>query len=133
MKQNYLRFILIMISLSVFTFAASAQTGKNSGKGKKPLKDKPLKIKSRIQPNENILVECMTIRIPSQIYVGVLVKFDSSGKVTDAEIVGSSGCPEFDEECLRVAKKIKFNPEIKSGVPVTVVKPITYIISLRRT
>ncbi len=133
MKQNYLRFILIMLSLSVFSFAANAQTEKNSGKGKKLVKDKPLKIKSRIPPNETILVECPTTRIPSQIYVGVLVTFDSSGKVTDAEIFDSSGCPKFDEECLRVAKKIKFNPEIKNGVPVTVVIPITYIISVRRT
>lgn len=108
--------------------AVNAQSG---GKAKKPLKDAPLKIKSRIQPNENILLEC-NFRLPAQLYIGVLATFDKSGKVTDAQLDSRSGCREFDDEVLRVAKKIKFKPAVSNGVPVTVTAPLTYIVSARQ-
>ena len=123
-----------MISIFIFGLTVNAQT-EISGKNEKKLKDRPLKIKSRIQPNENVLVGCNTLRKTGSVYVGVDVTFDKSGKVTAAQMAvgGSSGCLEFDEECLRVAKKIRFNPEIKNGVPVTVTKPITYLIKVYYT
>ena len=130
MKISYSKIALIIISILAFAFAANAQTGKNSDKSAKHLKDRPLKIKSKIMPNENVLSEC-NIRTPIQIFIAVLVTFDSSGKVTAAVFMGSnSGCRAFDEEVLRVAKKIKFNPEIKNGVAVTIVKPITYQLNV---
>ena len=82
-------------------------------------------------PNENVLTDCYLTQKNSQIYIGVLVTFDSSGKVTDARIAGSSsGCKAFDEEVLRAAKKIKFKPEIKNGAPVTIIKPVTYQVNI---
>jgi TonB family protein len=58
--------------------------------------------------------------------VKIKVTFHSSGKVTMAEIAESSGCKFFDKETLRVARKIKFNPEIKNGEAATVIKTIEY-------
>ncbi len=58
--------------------------------------------------------------------VQINVTFDSSGKVTKTEIYRGSGCSAFDKEAMRTGKRIKFDPEIKDGQPVTVIKVIEY-------
>lgn len=63
--------------------------------------------------------------------VSVRATFDKSAKITDAEIVKSSGCVEFDENALTVAKKIKFEPAVKDGEPITTTKVIQYTFSRR--
>jgi TonB family protein len=54
------------------------------------------------------------------------VTFDKSAKVTNAEIVISSGCDDFDRAAVRAASAIKFKPAIKNGEPVTVSKLMEY-------
>jgi TonB family protein len=56
----------------------------------------------------------------------VKVVFDKSGKVTDAFLLMPSGCREFDDRAIAAALKIKFEPAIKNGQPVTVSKRIEY-------
>jgi TonB family protein len=41
-------------------------------------------------------------------------------------IAEPSGCESFDKEALRLARKIKFKPAVKDGVPITVVKTTEY-------
>lgn len=131
MNSNYLKFVLKAVLILLSAATLNAQSIDHYKKSEKSLKDKPLKIKSRNAPNENVINECKLPQGTSLIYVGVLATFDSSGQVTDAKIAGSySSCQAFDEECLKVTRKIKFTPEIKNGVPVTVVKPITYQINI---
>ena len=132
MKTNYWKFSFTVTLFLVSVVTLNAQSGGDSNKIKKQSKDTPLKIKSRDMPNANVLNECKLPRQTFQIHVGVLATFDSSGKITDARIAGSySSCPAFDEECLRITRKIKFKPEIKNGVAVTVIKPITYRVDIR--
>jgi TonB family protein len=132
MKRKYATLFWLLSSVFVFTLVGNAQT---EDKNEKKPKDSALKIKSKIKPNENVLVGCNTLRKRGGVYVGVNVTFDKSGKVTDAVIApgGSSGCEEFDEECVRVAKKIKFKPQISNGEPVTVIKTMSYLINVSFT
>lgn len=133
MKIRYLRAALILTLILGFAVTFKAQSKGDSDRGKKQLNDKGLKIKSRGTPNERVLDDCHLSQNVSQIYVAILVTFDSSGKVTDAKIAGGyNSCEALDDECLKIARKIKFTPEIKNGIPVTVVKPITYQISITR-
>ena len=131
--MKYLRTVLGLVLILVCVITLNAQSKDDFSKSKKQLKDKPLKIKSRDTPNANILTECRLSPQTSLIYVGILATFNSSGKITDARIAGSySSCRAFDEECLRITRKIRFTPEIKNGVAVTVIKPITYQVNVTR-
>lgn len=56
----------------------------------------------------------------------VRVTFDKSEKVTDVEIVSSSGCQDFDENAVAAAKKIEFKAATKNGEPVTITKLVEY-------
>ena len=52
--------------------------------------------------------------------VRVLVVLHKSGKVSDVKSLKSSECQRFNENSLDSAKKIKFNPAVKDGQPVSV-------------
>src|SRR5687768_2662862 len=56
----------------------------------------------------------------------VRVTFHSSGTVSDVELRQSSGCYAFDQSALEVARRIEFEPEMKDGEAVTVVKMVEY-------
>lgn len=56
----------------------------------------------------------------------VRATFDKSGKVTAVEMVKQSACSYFNEQALKKAREIKFEPQIENGEPVTVVKMIQY-------
>jgi TonB family protein len=58
------------------------------------------------------------------------VNFDKSAKITDAVLVQSSGCEEFDNNALKAARGIKFKPAITDGEAATVTKPVEYRFSL---
>lgn len=63
----------------------------------------------------------------------VRVTFDKSEKVTEVEVVASSGCQEFDENSVAAAKKIEFKAATKNGEPVTVTKVVEYkVVRYRR-
>ena len=56
----------------------------------------------------------------------VRATFDKSGKVTAVEMVKQSACSYFNEQALKKAREIKFEPQIENGESVTVVKMIQY-------
>jgi TonB family protein len=57
------------------------------------------------------------------------VTFDKTAKITDATIIQSSGCEDFDRNALKAARGIKFKPAIKDGEEITVTKPVEYSFS----
>jgi TonB family protein len=90
------------------------QTNKQKG-------DKPIKIKRKPQAAFGPGT-CSQ----SSGRISVRATFDKSAKVTNVEIVSSSGCDRFDRNATSAAKRIKFEPAIKNGEPVTVVKLVEY-------
>lgn len=56
----------------------------------------------------------------------VRVTFNKSGKVTEVALVVPSACKEFDERAIAAALRIKFEPAMKNGEPVTVTKVVEY-------
>ncbi len=56
----------------------------------------------------------------------VRVTFGANGTVTDAELRQSSGCYTFDASALEAAQQIEFEPEMRDGKAVAVVKTVEY-------
>ncbi len=56
----------------------------------------------------------------------VLVTLHKSGKVSDAKLMTSSDCERFDKNSIDSSLKMKFNPAIKDGQPVTVAVLVLY-------
>lgn len=81
--------------------------------------DSPLVVKRKPHPNTGFCDQ-------SDGLTRLRVTFDKSGKITDAEVVASSGCDSFDQQAIKAAKKIKFQPAIKGGEPITITKLVEY-------
>ncbi len=81
--------------------------------------DTPLKIKSKPSPSTR---GCQ----PGSGLMRLRVTFDKSAKITNVEQISASGCDDFDDSAIRAAKSIKFVPETKEGVPITVTKTVEY-------
>ncbi|HEX8368358.1 MAG TPA: energy transducer TonB [Pyrinomonadaceae bacterium] len=112
--------------------AANAQTDNSANSTKEQgTVNQPLKIIRKTPPSIDSFRQCFETQGDSRLSIRVRVTFHSSGKVTDAEIVNTSGCEYFDKEAVRVAKKIKFEPEIKNGEAVTVTKSVEYKAGIR--
>ena len=108
--------LLPLVALLLFAFAAHGQNANVS-----PVDDnnRPLKVKKKphaapgyCSPNEGVAL--------------VRTTFDKSGKVTGVALIKPSGCNEFDERALAAARRISFEPALKNGEAVTVVKTIEY-------
>ncbi len=54
------------------------------------------------------------------------VTFDKSAQISAVKVEQSSGCLEFDENALRAASQIKFEPAKTGEEPITVTKTIVY-------
>lgn len=59
-------------------------------------------------------------------FVRVSVVLHKSGKVGDVKSLKSSECQRFNENSLDSARKIKFNPAVKDGQPVSVSMMVEY-------
>ncbi len=59
-------------------------------------------------------------------FVRVSVVLHKSGKVSDVKSLKSSDCQRFSENSLNSARKIKFNPAVKDGQPVSVLVMVEY-------
>ena len=108
--------LLPFFAIFLFAFAAHGQNANvvpASG-------DQPLKIKKKPHAAPGYCSQ-------GEVVARVRATFDKSGKVTAAEITKPSGCREFDERALKAARKIKFEPAIKDGQPVTVSKLVEYV------
>lgn len=112
-------FCLVPAVFSQAQTSESRKTSENQTQKQAPEKDKPLQIKSKPR------VEPGNCRQSSGI-VSLRVTFDKSAKVTEIEIASSSGCGSFDNKAVSAAKRIKFNPAIKDGEPITVKKQVQY-------
>lgn len=62
----------------------------------------------------------------SQGLISIRATFDKSAKVTETEIIKSSGCADFDGNAVKAARKITFTPATKNGEPVTIKKLLQY-------
>ena len=133
MKINLTNLFSALFLSLLFTFSVNAQTNNNSDKNENTNKtsqaDRPLKITSH--PHPGLPSKCLEDNQFSFLQIRLKATFHSSGKITEVEIVKSSGCEAFDKECLRVAKKIKFKPAIKNGELVTLTKTLEYSASIR--
>ena len=67
---------------------------------------------------------------PIPVAVSLRVVLRKSGKVTDVTVVKSSGC-SYDQEAIKVVKKLKFNAAMKSGQPVSQYSDIEYKTTAR--
>lgn len=67
---------------------------------------------------------------PEKSVARVKVTFHKSGKVTDVELVLSAGCKRFDEQALKAARRIKFEPAKKNGKKVTTTKVVEYTATM---
>ncbi len=95
-------------------------TDKTERKAEEKVKDRPFKIIKNSFPR-NIGGNC-----EEGILVRLRVTFHSLAKVTDVEVVSTSGCEYFDRASAKAAMKIKFQPAIKEGEAQTTVKVIEY-------
>ena len=119
MKKNLFIFLSVVILCLTFVVASSAQSVKISKKEA----DKPVKIINKPRVQSGFCGQ------PSGT-TKLRVTFDKSAKITDAILVVSSGCEEFDNNALKAARGIKFKPAIKDGEAATVTKPVEYGFSV---
>ena len=59
-------------------------------------------------------------------HVRVVVVLHKSGQVSDVQFLKSSECQRFNENSADSAKKIKFDPALKDGQPVSVSAMVEY-------
>ena len=117
MKKNIVALVSVVILTLIFAGFTNAQTDSNTNN--QQTTDKKLKILKKTPPKSG---RCSQ----SSGRTRIRVTFDKSGTVTDAVVTESSGCTEFDDNSLKAARKIKFEPEIKNGEAVTVTKPVEF-------
>lgn len=133
MKLYLLKIIALFCFVFLCAFAANAQSGnsKNKSPDGEQTKDRPLKIISKEPPRVSVFGQCFKQYGTPYVKTLVRVTFDKSGKISAVELVNGSSCLEFDEESLRVARLIKFSPQVKDGEPVTVTKMVVYAGGVR--
>lgn len=115
MKKNFVVLFSVVMLLFVLSGVARAQSDNPNQKSG----DRKLKILKKPMPESG---QCTQ---PTGLTM-IRVTFDKSAKVTDAVITKSWGCDFFDNNSLDAARRIKFEPQIKDGAPITVVKPVEY-------
>jgi TonB family protein len=115
MKNDLTTLFSVICLILLLTAGAAAQTVTVA----KKRADEPVKIlkKPRVE-----LGRCSE----SSGITKLRVTFDKSAKITEAVVVLSSGCEDFDKNALKAARGIKFKPAIKEGEAVTVTKPVEY-------
>ncbi len=123
MKKT-LMILAILFFTAIFGGSVNAQDVNNSNKTETNIQkqdyDQNLQIKKKPQPRFSRNCEQSSGR------TRIMVTFDKSEKVTDVEIISTSGCFGFDQNALRAAKSIKFKAAMKNGEPVTVKKQVEY-------
>lgn len=121
-KQMKLFGLIYTILLLTFMVAYESRGQTNTSPDSSAIqeKDRPLKISKKPKPASG---GCSR----SSAMARLRVTFDKSGKVSTVEIARPSGCDEFDQNAIKAAKKIKFEPAIKNGDAVTVVRQVEYV------
>ncbi|HMO80563.1 MAG TPA: tetratricopeptide repeat protein [Pyrinomonadaceae bacterium] len=86
-----------------------------------PLTDEPLKITRNSAPTINEELRRSAIRPQARL----LVEFKSDGKVGFVFILGNT-TPEWERDVIDAAKRFRFEPAAKNGVPVTIVRLVEF-------
>jgi len=127
MKRTSIILAILLFTI-IFAGAVNAQDKDDSNKIETKIEkqeyDQNIKIKKKPRVG--------TARFCSQSsgVVRLRVTFDKSAQVTNVETVSSSGCDRFDRNAVSAAKKIKFEPAIKNGEPITVTRLVEYIFTI---
>jgi len=120
--------LAILLFTVIFAGAINAQEKDDSNKVETKIEkqeyDQNVKIKKKLR------VGAARSYSQSSGVARLRVTFDKSAKVTNVETISSSGCDEFDRNALSAAKKIKFEPAMKNGEPVTVTKLVEYVFTI---
>jgi len=125
MKLTTSIFIILFFCLLFVTDSNSQTVNQKNSSVKQTMEDKPLTIKSKPQ----LQYTQQTCDGASGV-VKLRITFDKSEKVTDVEIVASSGCKNFDEMAVKAAKKIKFKPAMRNGKPVSTRSLVEYTFAI---
>ncbi len=131
MKFNLLKIFTVLAFSFLYVLTANAQSNNSKQTENKLLNDRPLEITEKEPPRTAIFGQCFRQYGFDYLKIAVRVTFDISEKVTDVEIIKESGCKDFDEESIRVARKIKFKPAVKDGKLITVTKIVMYVGGIR--
>lgn len=111
-----MKFSSIIVAILLFgLLSVGTSNGQANNSNQDTSKDRQPKIleKPRVQyPQDGCKQKSAKVRLR--------ITFNKSEKITNAEIIESSGCEKFDEKALAAANKIKFRPKIKDGEAVTV-------------
>lgn len=78
------------------------------------------KLKNQLEHLPRALNDC-----PLPVGVSLQIVLRKSGKVTDVTVLKASGC-SYDREAIKAVKKLKFDPAMKSGQPVSQLSKIEY-------
>lgn len=132
------KFIALLCLLMLFCLAANAQSGRKSNQPNEPQnqteekrenkneENRPVNIFRRPKPDVDIFGRCFRNEGFSYVKTVLRVTLDASAKITDVKVVTLSGCQEFDEESVDAVRRIKFEPAIQDGKPITVTKTVIY-------
>ena len=133
-KKSATIIIFIFLTL-ILVSAANAQSGKKPDKSEKGTeqqqKDTPLKIIRNSGVGIDALKECRNYIKNREVSVKLRVTFLSSGKTTNIQVYEDSGCEYFNNEAIKAAEKIKFEPAIKDGESITITKIVAYQVGIR--
>lgn len=122
MKRVFLLFVVLFLG-GMFAANGKEQSNDQPSPSENQSVNSPLKIKKK--PS----ARAQGCDRQSSGVIRVKVTFDKSGVVTKVVRISGSGCGRFDDEAIRAAKKIKFEPATKDGVAVTVVRTLEYVFS----
>ena len=138
-SRKYLAKIFTIAALIILlAFAASAQSGrgaKEKGNGDAAQGEKPVEsgvvIVKKVPPRVEVFDECFRAYRLARVQTRLRVTFEASGEIGAIEIVGYSGCAEFDQESIRVARLIEFKPAVRDGAPLGSTEQILYLGGIR--
>lgn len=121
MKKSLATFVSsVLLSFSLIAIVVGQETISNQSQDSgKP--DVALKITSK--PRVSLDPRC---RERGEGTVTLRVTFDVSKKVMDVSIIRKSSCSYFDQDAIKAAKRIKFEPALKNGQPMTTTKMLEY-------
>ncbi len=111
--------IFMFFAAGFLSFAAAVSTNAQTDTQTNQSVVKPVKIKKK--PKVQLVTCGQSVGL-----VQLRVTFDKSAKITEIELVKSSGCEGFDQNAIRAARGIRFEPAIKDGEAITVTKPVEY-------
>lgn len=140
MKLKHTAFTLLVL---LFCSTANAQSGRKSVQREEPPKQtvegkkegskdaaggeiQPVKIYRRPAPDASVAADCHRREGLAYLKTVLRVAFDAAAVISAVEIKQASGCREFDEESVDAARRIKFEPAVQNGKPITVIKTVIY-------